>query len=76
VICTADEYGVESIVDGAAPVVIRWPYPVILLLGALPGLIVLADTAKRRARRRPPGAADLGAGRNPVLQDGPFDLDQ
>lgn len=49
--CDLAEYGVQPLARGAAPAVRTWPVPVIVLLGALPGLVIVADTAVRRARR-------------------------
>ncbi|NLU81117.1 hypothetical protein HCA58_22800 [Micromonospora sp. HNM0581] len=45
-------------IRGAVGALIHWPSIAIWLLGAIPGLLIIADTARRRARRRSaPGVA-------------------
>jgi hypothetical protein len=39
-------------IRGAVGALIHWPLVVIWLLGAAPGLLIIADTTRRRARRR------------------------
>jgi hypothetical protein len=39
-------------IRGAVGVMIHWALPIILLLGALTGAMIIADTARRRLRRR------------------------
>ena len=54
VTCSDDwEYtvGVAPQVDGAVGSLIHWPLVLILLLGTLPGVVIVADTARRRRKR-------------------------
>ena len=50
--CDLAEYGVQPLARGASPAIRTWPVPLIVLLGALPGLVIVGDTAVRRARHR------------------------
>ena len=43
--------GVAPQVDGAVGSLIHWPLVLILLLGTLPGVVIVADTARRRRKR-------------------------
>jgi hypothetical protein len=44
--------GVAPQVDGAVGSLIHWPLVLILLLGALPGVVIVANTARRRRKHR------------------------
>ncbi|MFC6566420.1 hypothetical protein [Actinoplanes utahensis] len=48
VTCDITEYGTQPLARGVSPRIRTWPAPLIVLLGALPGLAVIVDTVRRR----------------------------
>lgn len=51
---TAAGYSVNKAprIRGAVSMLVHWPLPILWLLGALPGLLMIADAVRRQVRRR------------------------
>lgn len=61
--CPTPDVGISNVrVDGAVAAMVGWPWAAVWLLGAAPGLTILADTALRRRGRKPAPAAAAVSG--------------
>jgi hypothetical protein len=54
VTCQDAKFGVDDMppIPGVVGVLIHWPLPLVWLLAALPGVLIVAHTARRRAGHR------------------------